>query len=104
MSEQLKGNPDEHPPGSVGAGRDSRERVHLMDDEPDLIELLGRLLGHRQALLLIPSASTLLFLAVWLFASPVYRASTSFVPEPGGQRRLPASLSGIADQLGIPIG
>src|SRR2546425_843828 len=64
---------------------------------------MRRVMKHWHAFLLAPLASTLLFVGIWLFVPPVYKASTSFVPETGIQRRLTGTLAGLAGQLGLPI-
>jgi len=77
--------------------------VLFPQDDLDEIEIMRRVMKHWHAFLLAPLASTLLFVGIWLFVPPVYKASTSFVPETGSQRRLTGTLAGLAGQLGLPI-
>ena len=76
---ELQSNPHQPPTADVGAARLFSQDPHFPEGEPDLIEIGRRLLKHRRAFLLAPLASTFLFVGIWVFVPPLYRASTSFV-------------------------
>lgn len=73
----------------------------------NLLELGGVFWRHRRATVWFPLAVAVLTVAMTLFITPTYTATTTFVPETGTQGRLPsglAGLAGLATQFGISLG
>lgn len=71
--------------------------------EVSLLGLINGLMRRWRLLLGLPLAMGVLMYAVSFLMTPWYTATVSFVPEGSGSA-MPAALSGLAGQLGLPLG
>jgi uncharacterized protein involved in exopolysaccharide biosynthesis len=75
-----------------------------MPERRTVFSLLDDVVGHLRLVLGISLAAALVTSAIVLIMPATYASSASFVPESQSQQRLPASLTGLASQLGVNIG
>src|SRR2546421_6869945 len=75
-----------------------------MTERRTVFSLLDDIAAHSALVLGLPFSAAVVTAVVVLVMPPTYASSASFVPEARSQARLPASLSGIASQLGVNIG
>jgi uncharacterized protein involved in exopolysaccharide biosynthesis len=75
-----------------------------MTEHRTVFSLLDDIASHSALVLGLPFGAALVTAVAVLFVPSTYASSASFVPEAPSQARLPASLSGIASQLGVNIG
>lgn len=74
------------------------------EDERSFLESLNVLLKRWRVVLGLPVVVAVVVLAVSLFVSPTFTATTSFVPEMRSEGGLPGGLGALAGQLGISLG
>jgi tyrosine-protein kinase Etk/Wzc len=86
-----------HPGGAVGD-------IHSAAVSLNLLQFLNALLTRRRAVVGFPLLAALAATVVSLILRPTFTATTTFVPETRGRPVLPASIAGLAGQLGLSVG
>jgi len=80
-----------------------RSYPSVASDEVDFLEIASVFLKRWQVLLGLPVLVAVFTTALSFLVPPTFTATTTFVPEVGAGR-LPTSFTGLASQLGIPLG
>src|SRR5690349_14938549 len=99
-------------PSESTASRGVTESLRRADDDTGgrsygLVELWRLLIRHRRATAAFPLIVAVFAAIVSLIIPAAYTATTTFVPEPSTQARVPsglAGLAGLATQFGIGLG
>jgi uncharacterized protein involved in exopolysaccharide biosynthesis len=91
---------------TAASGRTPPVRAHepSSEDEISLLAVLNIFLRHWRSVAGLPLAAMLVTAIAAVVVPPTFTATSTFVPEETGQRRIPSALSGLAGQFGITFG